>query len=173
MFRVKVNGIDVNPDTKKARLLEVIDTSQRMLMSFGTAQASGAYGTFGVLHNPVNTNQQPMEVGKPMRGPAQILTSIDECGIKSFDVVLEQSFTDCNNQNFVVVKIVDEDWPSELEGTFGKESAGGMSGSPVVQDGKLVAVLSHRKSGRVGALWAADMITEHKKVMSDGVEKGG
>ncbi|NLJ66996.1 MAG: SpoIVB peptidase [Clostridiales bacterium] len=102
------------------------------------------YGIYGRMDKKFN----PDALGKPIPicykdnvrlGPAKILSTIDEEGIKEFDVQIIK----INNQNQasakgMVIEIVD---PVLLERTGGIVQ--GMSGSPIIQDGKIVGAITH------------------------------
>lgn len=102
------------------------------------------YGIYGKM----NKNFSPDTLGEPMPicykdnvrlGPAKILSTIDEEGVKEFDVQIVK----INNQNQasakgMVIEIVD---PILLERTGGIVQ--GMSGSPIIQDGKIIGAITH------------------------------
>lgn len=102
------------------------------------------YGIYGKM----NKNFNPDTLGEPMPicykdnvrlGPAKILSTIDEEGVKEFDVQIVK----INNQNQasakgMVIEIVD---PILLERTGGIVQ--GMSGSPIIQDGKIIGAITH------------------------------
>jgi len=170
MIPVDVDGIDVDDDGFFTSQRTFYDWDEG-IRSLGSADASTNKGVFGTLHQSPNS-ENLMQVGTPRRGAAQLLTSIDESGIKAFDVELRQSFTDCQNKNFVIVEIVDDDWPSVMGNILGNTAAHGMSGAPIIQNGKLVAIVSYAGIDHVGAIWAADMVSEHKDIISNETERG-
>ncbi len=102
------------------------------------------YGIYGKM----NESFKPDSLGEPIPicyqhdvklGPAKILSTIDEEGIKEFDVEIIK----INNQEQagakgMVIEIVD---PLLIERTGGIVQ--GMSGSPIIQDGKLVGAITH------------------------------
>ena len=71
-------------------------------------------------------------------GNAKILTTIDNNGAKYYDCVIERVDLNDKNQKNLLIKITDE---SLIEKTGGIVQ--GMSGSPVLQDGKLVGALTN------------------------------
>ena len=119
-------------------------------------------GAFGETLQPelVDT-KKAMGVAWPKVGPAQVLTTVDEKGPQYHDIMItevkENDVTPYSSH-------------SDFEFTFvnGPGSAGGMSGSPIIQDGKLVGALSaaiERDNSIAFGVSAADMITAQKKVM--------
>ena len=110
----------------------------------GTLLNNSEYGIFGIaesnLTNPFY--QEPLKVGyqsdiKP--GKAQILTTIDHNRIERFDIEIEkvhrQSKPDTKG---MVIRVTDE--------RLLKKSGGivqGMSGSPILQNGKIIGAVTH------------------------------
>jgi stage IV sporulation protein B len=110
----------------------------------GTLLHNSEYGIFGIaesnLTNPFY--QEPLKVGyqsdiKP--GKAQILTTIDHNRIELFDIEIEkvhrQSKPDTKG---MVIRVTDE--------RLLKKSGGivqGMSGSPILQNGKIIGAVTH------------------------------
>lgn len=102
------------------------------------------YGIYGKMNKAFNSDS----LGEPVPicyqhdvklGPAKILSTIDEEGIREFDVEIIK----INNQNQasakgMVVEIVD---PLLIERTGGIVQ--GMSGSPIIQEGKIVGAITH------------------------------
>ncbi len=72
------------------------------------------------------------------RGEAKLLTVIDEDGVKEFDVeIVFLSKLGTGNKD-MIVKITDEELLNKTGGILQ-----GMSGSPIIQDGKFVGALTH------------------------------
>lgn len=67
-------------------------------------------------------------------GKATLITSIDAEGPKEYEIEIEKIYTDNNIDNkSMVIRITDENLISKTGGIVQ-----GMSGSPIVQNGKLV-----------------------------------
>ena len=72
-------------------------------------------------------------------GPVQILTTVDGGEPQYYDAVIEKiSYHDTESSKNMVLRITDSDL---LNATGGIVQ--GMSGSPIVQDGKLVGAVTH------------------------------
>jgi len=72
-------------------------------------------------------------------GPATILSTIDHEGVKEFDCeIIKISNQSAPEQKSLVVQITDEEL---LEKTGGIVQ--GMSGSPIIQNGKLIGAVTH------------------------------
>ncbi|NLI60626.1 MAG: SpoIVB peptidase [Clostridiales bacterium] len=110
----------------------------------GDILKNSPYGIYGKMKTPFD----PSQLGKPFPicyqhgvklGPAKILSTIDEEGIREFDVEIIK----INHQNHasakgMVVEIID---PLLIERTGGIVQ--GMSGSPIIQDGKIIGAITH------------------------------
>lgn len=110
----------------------------------GTITTNSPFGIFGKLNtsvrNEVMDEALPIALSSQVKeGPAKILTVIDKDKVEAFDVEIISSVP----QKFpatkgIVVKITDK---RLLEKTGGIVQ--GMSGSPIVQDGKLIGAVTH------------------------------
>lgn len=99
---------------------------------------SGIYGEYSC-----NVDDYPMyEVASAEdveKGYAQILCTLDDEGAKLYTIEITRiSYRENNNDKNMVVKVVDKEL---LEKTGGIVQ--GMSGSPIIQNGKLVGALTH------------------------------
>lgn len=100
-------------------------------------------GIFGKMNkkvtNPLAT--YTMEIGyahQVKTGPAQIYTVVNGTSIEKFDIMIEKVYPERENGKGMVLKITD---PQLLSLTGGIIQ--GMSGSPIIQDGKLVGAVTH------------------------------
>jgi len=110
----------------------------------GTITKNSPFGIFGKL-NPDSleeNHEKPMSIGlsaEVEKGPAHILTVVEDEKIEKFDIEIVNSIP----QKFpatkgMVIKVTDE---RLLEKTGGIVQ--GMSGSPIIQNGKLVGAVTH------------------------------
>ncbi|SFF93850.1 stage IV sporulation protein B [Desulfotomaculum arcticum] len=108
----------------------------------GDISKNTKYGIFGELEKGL---KNPI-YGKPVavaltyqvkRGPAQILTVLDDNKIQSFDIEIAQVLPG-NQSKGLVLQVTD---PELIQRTGGIIQ--GMSGSPILQDGKLVGAVTH------------------------------
>ncbi len=107
----------------------------------GELTANRDTGVFGKLFfDYSNPYEIPMAFRQEVQeGPAQILTTISGNTPQVFDIVIEKiSFGQNNPTKNMVIRITD---PSLLEKTGGIIQ--GMSGSPIIQNGKLVGAVTH------------------------------
>lgn len=110
----------------------------------GNIEKNNQFGIFGKLKKELKNGviDHPIPVGlshEVKKGPAQILTVVDNDQVEAFDIEIISS----TPQKFpatkgLVIKITD---PKLLEKTGGIVQ--GMSGSPIIQDGKLIGAVTH------------------------------
>jgi len=102
------------------------------------------YGIFGTLYDSVDLNafSQPIPVARPDEvklGPAKILSTIDHEGVKEFSCeIIKVNDQNAPEQKSLVISVTD---PELLEKTGGIIQ--GMSGSPIIQNGKLIGAVTH------------------------------
>ena len=104
--------------------------------SIDNIQKNGVYGKF--TENV--TNKDKFVVGMPKeikKSDALLYTNIDGTEVKAYKIKIEKLYLFRQVRN-IYIKIVDEEL---LEKTGGVIQ--GMSGSPIVQDGKIIGSLSH------------------------------
>ena len=114
-------------------------------VSLGTIEKNTSAGIFGVLRNETllagSRVQKPLPIASPeeiVKGPAQIYTVIDDDKVESFTVEIEKIMPSRTDGKGLVLRVTD---PVLLEKTGGIVQ--GMSGSPIIQDGKLVGAVTH------------------------------
>ncbi|MGM8214067.1 SpoIVB peptidase [Bacillaceae bacterium W0354] len=113
--------------------------------SLGTIQRNSDFGIFGKLNNDKFFNgpfHKPIPVAKAdevKEGKAKIYTVVNDDRVEAFDVEIVSSEPSDNPETKgMIIKITDKDL---LEKTGGIVQ--GMSGSPIIQDGKLVGAVTH------------------------------
>ncbi len=110
----------------------------------GDIKRNSPFGIFGKLtkniKNHVLDTPLPVALSHQVKpGPAQILTVVDNDEVKLFDIeivsTIPQKFPATKG---MVIKITDKDLLNKTGGIVQ-----GMSGSPIIQDGKLVGAVTH------------------------------
>ena len=109
----------------------------------GTLFANTKNGVFGILTNTAvsSENFTPLPIGLRSdikEGKAAIFSTVDTQGIKEFDIEIIKIYKNSNDSKNFLVKITDSEL---LEITGGIVQ--GMSGSPVIQDGKIIGAITH------------------------------
>lgn len=130
-------GNNGQPGEKIAKL-----SQQRSIL--GTVKENSPFGIFGKLkHKPENAiTRKPIPIAlssEVEEGPAKIYTVVDGNKVEAFDIKVVSSIP----QKFpatkgLVIKITD---PELLKKTGGIVQ--GMSGSPIIQNGKLIGAVTH------------------------------
>lgn len=107
----------------------------------GIIKANTSSGVFGKLDSLPEGVGEPMEIAKAnevREGEAYILSTVNTDGVKAYAVTISEiNQTDDNNKNFVIT-VTDN---TLIDATGGIVQ--GMSGSPVIQDGKLIGAVTH------------------------------
>lgn len=130
-------GSNGDPGEKLARF-----TNDKKVL--GTITKNSPFGIFGKLYEPINNDisdkAMPITLSHQVKeGPAKILTVVDGEKVKEYDIEIVSSVP----QKFpatkgMVIKVTD---PELLEATGGIIQ--GMSGSPIIQDGKVIGAVTH------------------------------
>ncbi len=109
-------------------------------LSSGIIYSNNKYGVFGELFAPVKSEEAiPMGLKQEIQeGPAQIRTTIDETGPHNYDIEIESiDYKNTGTKN-MIIKVTDSDLLSKTGGIVQ-----GMSGSPIIQNGKLIGAVTH------------------------------
>lgn len=108
----------------------------------GTIINNTQCGIFGSINNSYASGTKPLKVGfrdEIKEGKAQILTTIDENGPQYFDIKINKLLSqDVSGPKSMIIEVTDE---KLLEKTGGIVQ--GMSGSPIIQNGKIVGAVTH------------------------------
>ncbi|OPJ63192.1 SpoIVB peptidase [Clostridium oryzae] len=110
----------------------------------GTVYRNTECGIFGKADNRIlkAKNIKPIKIAlrnEIKTGKASIITTIDESGPKKYDIIIEKLLKQNNpGPKSMVIKITD---PALLKKTGGIVQ--GMSGSPIIQNNKLVGAVTH------------------------------
>jgi len=108
----------------------------------GTLTGNTTVGVYGVLDSaPAAAFTEPLEIASKEdihEGSATIYCELDDNGIRGYDVEITKIDKSSDNTKNFVVEITDD---ALLEKTGGIVQ--GMSGSPVVQDDRLVGAITH------------------------------
>ncbi len=95
-------------------------------------------GMYGKFHNFNKENAVKIEKGVAKIGRATVLSTIDGNTPKYYDIEIVKTDFRKNNLKNLVIKVTDKEL---LEYTGGIVQ--GMSGSPIIQDGKIVGAVTH------------------------------
>jgi stage IV sporulation protein B len=111
--------------------------------NMGTLLANTHSGIFGIFSNmpvsPENAPAMPVGLRSDIKeGPAVIYSTVDERGSREFEIEILKIYRNSSDTKNFLIKITD---PELLEITGGIVQ--GMSGSPIIQDGKIVGAVTH------------------------------
>lgn len=108
----------------------------------GSVTLNTPYGIFGTLNESANLPQERMRIAlqsEVREGPAVIRANVTGNEIKEYDIYIESLNRHSNNDSKgMVIRIVDEELIKVTNGIVQ-----GMSGSPIIQNGKLIGAVTH------------------------------
>ncbi len=129
---------------QQGKIGEKIGMFSNTLKTSGNIEKNTKFGIYGVLTDGLSNQLFPHPVpvavgGEISTGPAQLLTVLSGENVEAFDVEIQLVFPQPSpDGKSFIVKIVD---PRMLELTGGIIQ--GMSGSPIIQDGRLIGAVTH------------------------------
>ena len=140
IYESKILGIKKG---KSGKAGELIGTFSRENV-IGSVDKNCEYGVYGFVDNVENfiVDKTSIDIGgrlsaKP--GKAQILSCLDGETIETYDIeIIKTNFQSSCNEKSMVIRVTDKDL---IEKTGGIVQ--GMSGSPIIQDGKLIGAVTH------------------------------
>lgn len=111
--------------------------------SLGTIEKNSPFGIFGKIDPQLmKEEQQPLPIGlanEVKKGPAEILTVVEGDKVEKFAIEIVNSVPQSYpSTKGMIIKVTDE---TLLEKTGGIVQ--GMSGSPIIQNGKLIGAVTH------------------------------
>ena len=98
--------------------------------------SSGVFGTLEAAYAPAQA--QAVMTGQPAAGPAVIRSNVRGDEVREYDIEILKTVPGSNDGRDMVISVTD---PALVETTGGIVQ--GMSGSPILQDGKLVGAVTH------------------------------
>lgn len=107
----------------------------------GSLELNSDTGIYGILEAPqIDADPIPMAMKQEIQpGPATILSTISGNKPQSFDIQIEKvNYSDTTTTKNMVINIVDEGLLATTGGIVQ-----GMSGSPIIQNGRLVGAVTH------------------------------
>jgi len=109
----------------------------------GSVESNNDYGVYGKIEDEKMIDSGTLiDVGgratvKP--GKAQIYSSIDNGGVQAYDIeIIKTNYQSISNEKSLVFKVTDKELLAKTGGILQ-----GMSGSPIVQNNKLVGAVTH------------------------------
>lgn len=110
-------------------------------VSLGTIQDNNDTGIYGTLGEMIETSYDALPIGtlaEVKLGDATILSNVTGAEVKEYSIkIIRINYNENETKNFII-QICDEDL---IEITGGIVQ--GMSGSPIIQDGKIIGAVTH------------------------------
>ncbi len=106
--------------------------------SCGQVLRNTSRGIFGTMTPVENTPIPVAESSQVHTGPAQIRSTVHGQEVRSYSIRIQQIYNTEEHDRNLLIKVTD---PALLEATGGIVQ--GMSGSPIIQDGKLIGAVTH------------------------------
>lgn len=139
LYHAQILSIQKGADGNPGELRGVIDYEDSQKV--GNISQNSSNGITGCLEKKEGINEQAYEIGLKQemeKGPAQILCDVDG-KVKAYDIEITQiDWNEKDTNKSFVIHVTDKDL---LEKTGGIVQ--GMSGSPILQNGKLVGAVTH------------------------------
>lgn len=135
LYNCKITGCDKGEPQNPGQLKGVFQKDK----AIGEIKYNKNCGVFGILNSNFNYKKlKKIELGEAKIGEASIFTTIEGNSPKEYSIsIVKVDYNDKHNKNFVI-KINDNNLIEETGGIVQ-----GMSGSPIVQDGRLVGAITH------------------------------
>ncbi len=134
VYSAYVNGIYKSSSGNVGELCGVITGE-----ALGDLYINNDLGVYGFIKSK-KSNSVPVAVRQEVKeGKASIFCTLDDDGVKEYEIEIKKIFTNSDSVNKnMVIEVTDK---ALLEKTGGIVQ--GMSGSPVIQNGKLVGAVTH------------------------------
>lgn len=134
VFLANVIGV-CKPENKRAGELKGVFVSDKPIGSIIKNSDTGLYGS---INDFSNKNLIETKLGKAMQGKAQIYSTIDGNKPRLYDIEIIKVDLFCKGNKNLVIRITDKNLLECAGGILQ-----GMSGSPIIQNGKLVGAVTH------------------------------
>ena len=140
IYESKILGIKKGKSGKAGELMGTFSREHVI----GSVDKNCEFGVYGFVDDvsTFTVNKTSIDIGgrlsaKP--GKAQILSSLDGDEIKAYDIeIIKTNFQQSCNEKSMVIRVTDKEL---IEKTGGIVQ--GMSGSPIIQNGKLIGAVTH------------------------------
>lgn len=139
IINVEISGINKGRSGSPGELKGSFSNEENI----GILTKNTSTGVFGKITNlEFLNNKKKLSVGMVKdikQGPAKILATIDEKGPAYFDIIIDKiNYNNTNPCKNMIIKIIDKKLINKTGGIVQ-----GMSGSPIIQNGKLVGAVTH------------------------------
>jgi stage IV sporulation protein B len=140
VYNAKIIAVEQGKKGKPGELRGIFSEEDE----FGNLKKNSTTGIYGNIdevdkNKLINTPIPIARQGEVKEGPAKILTCIDGSTIKEYDIYIEKLTQQSKpNSKSMVIRVTDKNLIGKTGGIVQ-----GMSGSPIIQDNKLVGAVTH------------------------------
>lgn len=140
IYKCKIVGIKKGEKNNPGEIKSSINLSDDAI---GLADTNCKYGVYGnILNKGIITPNRTATLGGRLSvhlGDAKIYCNIDDQGVKAYDIkILKANKQGTADDKSMIIKVTDKELLAKTGGIIQ-----GMSGSPIVQDGKIVGAVTH------------------------------
>jgi len=135
-------------------------------LKIGTLTGNTSNGVYGILDtSPESATNEAISIafsGEITEGAAYIYSEVDGYGVKKYDVSISDIDLKSKDGKSFVVEITDDELLSKTGGIVQ-----GMSGSPIIQNGKLIGAVTHvlvNDPTRGYGIFIENMLSEAEKI---------
>ena len=140
IYQAKILGVKKGRSGKAGELMGTF-SRENIIGNVDKNSEFGVFGYFDSVEEYID-NKTSIVVGGRLSarpGKASILSCIDGENVEEFDIeIIKTNFQSSSNEKSMVIRVVDKEL---IEKTGGIVQ--GMSGSPIIQDGKLIGAVTH------------------------------
>ena len=135
-YQAQIQSVKKGKVGKPGQLMGAVSAA----VPFGKVEKNTMQGVFGNLDTPILGDALPVaNLEEIQTGPATIRSTVSEKGLQEYSVKILKIYPNATDRcRNMLLKITD---PALLDATGGIVQ--GMSGSPIIQDGKLVGAVTH------------------------------
>ncbi|KUK09738.1 MAG: Sporulation protein IVB [Caldanaerobacter subterraneus] len=167
IMNTRITSIDQGRRSKPGELKGVFFEE---IDAIGNILKNTQFGIYGYMYKDFKNEfygEIPVAYqGQIKEGPAKILATIDNKGVQEFDVeIVKKVYQESPTPKGMIVRIVDKNLLAKTGGIIQ-----GMSGSPIIQNGKLVGAITHvfvNDPSKGYAVYAEWMINEVNNLLND------
>ena len=140
IYESRILGIKKGKSGKAGELMGTFNRENVI----GSVDKNCEFGVYGFVDDvePLIVNKTSIDIGgrlsaKP--GKAQILSALDGENVQAYDIeIIKTNFQSSCNEKSMVIRVTDKDLITKTGGIVQ-----GMSGSPIIQNGKLIGAVTH------------------------------
>lgn len=140
IYESRILGIKKGKSGKAGELMGTFNRENVI----GSVDKNCEFGVYGFVDDvePLIVNKTSIDIGgrlsaKP--GKAQILSALDGKNVQAYDIeIIKTNFQSSCNEKSMVIRVTDKDLITKTGGIVQ-----GMSGSPIIQNGKLIGAVTH------------------------------